>query len=415
MDTKIETPKFKIWPLLKQITNDYWEEGKQAREAGRLVAWCSGVSPSDYLSAMDFFVCFPMNQSATSGVLGNSVKMCEVAEAHGYPDDLCSYARTNIGTALSATGMIDTLPRPDLLLVCNNQCITIAKWWENLSRLFGVPLVLIDVPYLHDGFEQDDVGRVIGYVRQQLVELPEVLEKLTGRRFDYDRLQECVGHTGSAMRKWHEGLKLRRNIPSPMSVFDVYNLLFPILSLRGRPEALDFYEQLNSELSERVAAGVAAVPGEKHRLHFDAPPPWFRIRELSNKFAEAGMCVVTGVYPLSFLSLTELDTSHPTDSMAEALCTQYVNWGIGHRTEVLIELLKEYHLDAMVMQWAQTCKPCSIGQYDQIEAVRQRLGIPSLVIDGDMCDSRLYSDTETNTRIDAFIETLQGGVARSSA
>jgi hypothetical protein len=34
-----------------------------------------------------------------------------------------------------------------------------------------------------------------------------------------------------------------------------------------------------------------------------------------------------------------------------------------------------------------------------------------LVIDGDMCDSRLYSDTETSTRIDAFIETLEDGAS----
>jgi benzoyl-CoA reductase/2-hydroxyglutaryl-CoA dehydratase subunit BcrC/BadD/HgdB len=402
----VEAPKFEIWPLLKQITKDYWEEGRNAHEAGRLVAWCSGVSPSDYLSAMDFFIAFPMNQSATTGAMGQSVEMCEVAEARGYPDDLCSYARTNIGTALSSQDLIGSLPRPDLLLVCNNQCITIAKWWENLSRLLDVPMILIDVPYLHDDFGKEDIDRVIDYVGQQLRELPAQIEHLTGRRFDHDRLAECVRHTGAGVRAWREGLRKRSNVPSPMTVFDVYNLLFPALSLRGRPEAADFYGQLNLELAERVANNVAAVPGEKYRLHFDAPPPWFAIRQLSSRFASEGAAVITGAYPLSFLPLAELDGARPVESIAGALATQYVNWGVGRRNEILIELLQEYQLDGMVMQWAQTCKPCSIGQYDQIDAVREKLKLPSMVIDGDMCDARLYSDTETDARIEAFIETL---------
>lgn len=410
MEAKIETPKFRSWPLLKQITNDYWEEARRARECGRSIAWCSGVSPSDFLSAMDFFIAFPMNESAICGAGGVSTALCQEAEASGYPSDLCSYARTNIGSVLAGEitkSPIGGLPKPDLLLACNNQCVTVTKWFESLSRTLKVPLILIDVPFFHDGVSQDTLNGALDYVRQQLKGLPTFLEEFTGRHFDYDQLQVCIENTGVALRTWKKGLKMRQYIPSPISCFDVYNLLFPILCLRGRREAVDFYEKLNVEIAERVAQGIGAVPGERYRLHLDAPPPWPRIRQLSNKFASVNACVITGIYPLAFGPFERLDPSRPIDSMAEALIDLYIGWGLERRVDTLMKLIDEYHLDGVVMQWAQTCKPCFMTQYGQIEAIERRAGLPCLIIEGDMCDARLYSETETNTRIDTFIEILQ--------
>jgi benzoyl-CoA reductase/2-hydroxyglutaryl-CoA dehydratase subunit BcrC/BadD/HgdB len=54
----------------------------------------------------------------------------------------------------------------------------------------------------------------------------------------------------------------------------------------------------------------------------------------------------------------------------------------------------------------RSCKPYSLGQYDIMRQVSQRSGVPGVIIEADMCDSRVYSEEQVKTRIQAFMETL---------
>jgi benzoyl-CoA reductase/2-hydroxyglutaryl-CoA dehydratase subunit BcrC/BadD/HgdB len=394
----VELPKFKTWDLLKQITRDYHEEGIRAHDNGRKVAWCTALSPHEFLSAMDFHLVFPEHESAVMGAMNASVQLCQIAEDAGYPADLCSYARTNLGCALGEMPMegVPNLPRPDILMACNNGCVTFNKWFQSLSRTLRVPLVFVDAPFLHDGANADTTERAQEYVIQQLHALPALLEQLTHVRFDYDRLSECVANSGDSMRSWLAGQRLGQNRPSPISSFDT------------RIEGFRFAETLKTEIAERLANGIAAIPGEKYRLYLDGPPPWFSTRQLAGQFAGLRACVVTGIYTVVFECFQGLDSSRPIETLAEALTTQYSNRGVEYRTKTLLRYAEEYHLDGMIMQWPQTCKPVFIGQYDQIEAIRQN-GVPCLIIEGDMCDSRLYNEAETAARIESFVEALESG------
>jgi benzoyl-CoA reductase/2-hydroxyglutaryl-CoA dehydratase subunit BcrC/BadD/HgdB len=42
------------------------------------------------------------------------------------------------------------------------------------------------------------------------------------------------------------------------------------------------------------------------------------------------------------------------------------------------------------------------------ERLKER-GIPTLILDGDLNDLRCYSEEQSNTKIEAFIEQLQDG------
>jgi hypothetical protein len=47
-----------------------------------------------------------------------------------------------------------------------------------------------------------------------------------------------------------------------------------------------------------------------------------------------------------------------------------------------------------------------MGQYDIMNLVTRRTGCPAVFIEGDMCDERVYSESEVDSKIDAFIELL---------
>ena len=58
------------------------------------------------------------------------------------------------------------------------------------------------------------------------------------------------------------------------------------------------------------------------------------------------------------------------------------------------------------MQISRTCKALSTGLYDIVEGVEKRTGAPSVVFETDMCDPRLYSEAQVDTRLEAFFEIL---------
>ena len=150
---EVKPLRFECQEKLKKLTERYWEE---AREGGKKIAWCSALVPAEILRAMDFFLIFAMNNSATCGTARVSLGLCERAEEEGFSQDLCSYARTDIGSALMGDETLSPLkpPKPDLIIVGNGQCHSISKWLESLAHIWNIPIILIDVPFFDERREE---------------------------------------------------------------------------------------------------------------------------------------------------------------------------------------------------------------------------------------------------------------------
>jgi len=408
METKYQPVKLKCRETLRRITAEYWEKANQVREMGKRVVWCSGMVPAEFLTAMDFFTIYPTNHSATCGTRGVSLELCQRAEAEGYSPDICSYTRTDIGSALAGEESRSPLkqPKPDLLLVQNGQCHTITKWFESLGWIYDVPVILIDVPFLHDDTDKETYSRAYAYVKEQLLELISFLEEFTGSSFKYDKLEEDIANSSRMFQLWQKALEMRQNIPSPLSVFDIFTHLFPVLGLRGTAEGADYYGEFKEEVAERVANKVGAIPDERFRLHLDGVPTWFELRSLASKFASHNACPLTHAYTTDFSIFRHLDASMPLDSTAECLLTPRANRGIRQRIDILVEEVEKYHLNGLAMQISRTCKQLSTGVYDLMEGVQRRTGIPGVLFETDMCDPRLHSEAQVDASLEDFFEML---------
>ena len=156
-----------------------------------------------------------------------------------------------------------------------------------------------------------------------------------------------------------------------------------------------------------MVQGVSAIPNEKHRLYWDNLPIWYKMREHATKLASYGACIVAGSYFYNWLlPFEDIESSQPLDSLASSLALSYINRGLEFRIDFLRKVAKEYSLDGLIMQSTRSCKPFYMGQYDIVEAIERETGIPGVVVEGDMCDSRLYSDAQFNSRIETFMEIL---------
>jgi benzoyl-CoA reductase/2-hydroxyglutaryl-CoA dehydratase subunit BcrC/BadD/HgdB len=80
---------------------------------------------------------------------------------------------------------------------------------------------------------------------------------------------------------------------------------------------------------------------------------------------------------------------------------------VDEMAKTVMAMVDKYEVDGIVMHSNRSCKPYSLGQYDIQRIVEKQKGIPSLMLEADMTDERKFSESQIETRIDAFIEILQ--------
>jgi len=396
-------PPLKCSGRLREIMTRHYYLSRFAPGA-KPVAWVTSGAPVELLRVFDFYTVYPENHGALCGAQKRGPELCSEAEKRGYHPDLCSYARIDLGHAFSGKTPAGRLPRPDLLFCSNNICQTVLYWFKALSHYWNIPLILFDTPYNFEEIRDRDVQ----YMTKQLHEMIPELERISGRIFSETRFQKVITVARDSSAMWGEVLATMKNRPAPMSIFDAFVHLAPIVSLRGLPVALEYYKILLDELRERVDRGIGAVAHEKKRLMWDNIAVWFKLRDWSLLFAERGFNFVAATYTNAWAeTIHHLDEGSPFESMAKAYGLVILNNNLNHRLELMAQMIKDYRIDGLVVHSDRSCKPYSVGQYDLKRLLGERLGINSVVIEADMTDSRAYSEEQARTRLEAFFEALE--------
>ena len=403
-DPNKEKRKIKSVAKMKEIMTGYYIEAKMAEGTGKKVAWITSGGPVEPLIAMDVIPVYPENHGAMIGASKMGSDLCEKSEIMGYSRDLCSYARTDIACAPIQAGPIGGLPKPDMLICCNNICGTVLKWYEIQARYYKKPLFILDTPFCHTEYS-DEAKK---YVRRQLNEFTQFLEDTCGNNFDYEKMKEVGKLSFEAQKLWKDILDTAAHKPAPLSAFDAFFHLALIVTLRGTQVVVDYYTILLNEMQERIASGIGAVENEKYRLLWDNLPVWYRTKWLSEKFSSNYACLVADTYTSAWCSaLKYINENDFLETMAEAYTRIYLNIGIDQMAEEIVSMIDKYDVDGLVMHSNRSCKPYSFGQYDIQKIVREKRGIPSLIIEADMVDERSFSESQIESRIEAFMEVIQ--------
>lgn len=402
-DPDKERRKIKSVQKMKEIMTHYYIEAKTAGETGKKIAWITSGGPVEPLIAMDVIPIYPENHGAMIGASHMGVDLCEKAEVMGYSRDLCSYARSDIACSTVDGGPIGGLPRPDMLICCNNICGTVLKWYEVQARFYNVPLFILDTPFCHTEFSSE----ARSYVKRQVEEYLLFLEKVCGKKLSRDRMAEVGRLSIEGQRLWQAVLDTTVHKPAPMSAFDAFFHLALIVTLRGTQTAIDYYKMLLDEMNTRISEGISAVPFEKTRLLWDNLPVWYRTRWLSDKFAAHGACLVADTYTSAWCgSMKYIDPSDFINTMAEGYSRIYLNIGVDQMADEIIAMIDKYDVQGLIMHSNRSCKPYSFGQYDIQRIIQEKRGLPTLMLEADMVDERSFSEAQIETRIDAFMEML---------
>jgi benzoyl-CoA reductase/2-hydroxyglutaryl-CoA dehydratase subunit BcrC/BadD/HgdB len=409
MSTVQERKDFEATNTMKTVMGKYFASLCQGPAEGKKTAWCTSVGPAELLRALGFNVYFPENHGAMLGASRMATDLIPLANARGYSPDICSYLTSDIGSYLKGESPIQKMklpgpPKADVLVFNTNQCRDVKDWFQFYAREWNVPCIGITSPRAVG--EVDDA--MVDYVARQIEALVEPLEVVAGTKLDRDRLSEVIGLSRQCTTLWKEVLEAAAHVPAPITFFDGTIQMGPAVVLRGTKDAIDYYRLLVAELKERIAQGVPAVPDERFRIYWEGMPIWGKLKSLSTQFADLGACVVASTYCNSWI-FEALDPVDPFRGMARAYSSIFICRSDDRKERYIEEMAAKYRIDGILYHDAKTCPNNSNCRYELAQRMQKKTGKPFLVLHGDLNDLRLYSEEQSRTNIEAFVEQLAQG------
>jgi benzoyl-CoA reductase subunit B len=350
------------------------------------------------------------------------------AEKRGHSEDVCTYVKADLG--MIAKGNVSPngkpLPRPDLLLLSYTGCFTFMKWFELLREEYKCPTVMLHVPYQGDGETTRNMRDYI--VKQLRQEVIPALERVSGVKFDIDRLRGYLRESARAEDDLVWVLESAKTRPAPIDAYfgGVYYIGPIFTAFRGTPDATEYYRLLRTEIEERIRLGLGPITPEgdmkeqRYRLVVEGPPNWTSFREFWKMFYDDGAVVVAssytkvgGTYDLGFRH----DPDHPLESLADYCMGVYTNRNLPQRIDLLEKYMDEYQADGLLINSIKSCNSFSAGQLMIMREVEKRTGKPAAFIETDLVDPRYFSAANVKNRLESYFQMIdqKRGSAPSAA
>ena len=391
------------------------------KEHGRKVA--STFVPgnlNELIMCFDMLNNLPEINAVQSGLRKQSGGYILDAEKNGHSEDVCTYVKADIG--MMAKGNIapngKPFSDPDVLLLSYTGCFTFLKWFELLREQYKCPTVMLHVPYEGDGHWTLNMRDYI--VKQLKEEVIPMLEKVSGVKFDIDRLREYLRRSAQAEDNLVWILEQGKRKPSPIDAYfgGVYYIGPIFTAFRGTQDAVEYYEYVRKEVEQRVAEGRGPLTPEgtdfsnqKYRIVTEGPPNWTHFRDFWKMFYDEGAVVVASSYT-KVGGLYDYDgfrhnPDKPLESLAEYCLGCYTNRNLPTRIDLLQKYVEEYEADGLLINSIKSCNSFSAGQLMMMREIEKRTGKPGAFIETDLVDPRYFSAANVKNRLESYFQMIE--------
>ena len=406
-----------MW-LQKEMINANYHELATANERGqKVVSTFVPGNLNELLMCFDMARNLPETNALQMGMRKKSGALIMEAEKVGHSEDVCTYVKSDLGMIMKGnigpTG--EQLPTPDLLMLSYTGCFTFMKWFELVREQYNCETAMLHVPYQGDGMITPNMR---DYVIKQLKEdIIPTLERVSGVKFDIDRLRDYMRASAKAEDDLVWVLQSAKNKPSPIDAYfgGVYYIGPMFTAFRGSDAAVDYYATLRREIEARLAAGQGPITPEgemkeeKFRLVVEGPPNWTSFREFWKMFYDEGAVVVAstytkvgGVYDDGFRH----DPDNPIESLADYCLGCYTNLNLPTRTDMLTKYVEDYQADGLLINSIKSCNSFSAGQLLMMREVEARTGKPAAFIETDLVDPRYFSAANVKNRLESYFQMV---------
>lgn len=403
---------------------------KEGRPIGwSMVTWYQGEL---ICKAMGMELLFPENYGALCAAVRAAQRYLDIADAEGFPATLCGYARNCIGYAkeMAAHGGEPPpdapgggLAKPTVLIGSNAACDARFKWFQALARYLDAPMWLLELP--HTGVKEfylpENKTYNIRFMRDELVKFVAFLESVLKKKMDYDRLAQGVSRTLETLRLANQVDRLRTAVPSPMVSTDFWSIMIPHLFFSDDPEATQFYQRVYEEVKQRVEQGVGAIPNERFRMLFAELPPWHSLGFFDDIARKYGIAMVKESYAYiapEILDVPEFEV--PSADPLEVIARLTYRWltayydvartynvAPGYIMAPYLKWAQDYQADGLFGHVLMSCRPATYTLLHLKNLLQEKLGVPGVLVDGDIVDMRVFNEAEAFSKMEAFVETME--------
>lgn len=414
--------------VMRPLVDKMYIEGVQAALEGNPVAWCmlNWWEGDPILRAMDVTPVYPENYGTVCAAMGAAQEYLGISDAEGFPTHLCGYGRNCLGYAakmvedgqVPSQAPIGGMAKPTLMMGSSGMCDARYKWFQALRRYWDVPLWVLEFP--HPGpneiLLEGTIENSVRYMVAELKEFVNYLERLLGKKMNWDRLSELLDNQEQVLQVWWETNELRKAIPGPMHARDFWTIMAPCLYGATERESLEGYRMVFQEVRARVDAGIGAVGKEKYRLMFAELPPWHSLG-FFDKLAQRGWNFViesVGYHPPPPLELE--GSNDPLERIARGTLWFFVSSSLYARkhdyplvagAQPYLIWAREYKLDGLLLHPLLTCRTGTFWLSHTMNVLRDQLGVPSLIVEGDIVDLTVFDESRALSQAMAFEETME--------
>lgn len=387
--------------LVQQLTAKHYTDAIEGKKRGELVCWASSIVPQELCETMGVHMIFPENHGAAVAAKKGAMDLLEKAEAQHYSIDNCSYARISLAYLTVQDCVYYNIPLPDFVILCNNICQTIVKWYENIAYELDIPIIIIDTPY---NYEYEPSDNSIAYIKEQFNIAIKKLEQICQKPFDWNKFDEVMKISAQAARSWKKASDYTKHIPSPMNGFNLFNYMALIVCMRGKKEAIELFDTISAEFEQMVKEGKSQYKEEqKYRIYWEGIACWPYLSQNYGTLREHGMNVVASSYPDSWMLLYE---AGDLDGMARAYAQVLSNTNMERHIDKLCGFIEDFSCDGAIYHMNRSCKVMDGWQYQAQREVSKRTGTPFVSFDGDQSDPRNFAPAQFDTRVQALAEMM---------
>jgi benzoyl-CoA reductase/2-hydroxyglutaryl-CoA dehydratase subunit BcrC/BadD/HgdB len=412
-DNTVQKPKREL-PKSRQMvaaqTAKVYQDAWDAKARGEKIGWSTAIFPQEICETLGIPVLYPENNAAAVSAkhLGDEL----IAHAEGqmrYPMNICSYARLNLALADKIQDPdykeVDPLmPSPDFVLLANNSCTQLMKWYENLSRNLNIPIFFVDC--LFNSTEEKPAAHKVTYIRKQIEAYIKEMEQFSGKKFDWDKFLEVQKRSQLNSKLFDEIIQLNTRTPAPLSGFDFFNYMSCLVLCRGKESTTEIFLQLKREIEEHIANGTSSFPGsEEFRVHWEGIACWPNLAHNLKTLRNYGVNAVINGYVTAWNIVYEPGN---LDSMAYAYATSSTN-SLSTNTimNMRSDTIKKFNCDGMLCHVNRSCKMMTFHIFVGRNIVEEKTGVPCSNFDGDQSDPRVYSEAQFETRVQGLVEIMK--------
>jgi len=330
----------------------------------------------------------------------------DITNEIGYGDTptLCNAQRPLVGAYTRGVA-----PIPDLMFFTSTPCNAIAMSYQVFEQLIDVPTFSMDIPYWsYDQANEFYDEKIMDYMVKQTKDLISWLEKETNQKLDLEKFQQIMKLVNEARENVVEFNELLKNVPCPLPSMAGMGVFITMATHSGTPDAVKVTKWIRDEAAENVKNGIAGVPDEKIRIawpytHVFFDPellPW-----IEETFQAVVILDLMGYYPVLPHDVSTIEKCYESLAMG-VLDFSMIGTCRGpaeYYTDFVLDYVKDYKIDCVIIPMQFACKHAYAITRIAAEAVREQLGIPTLIFGCDPYDSREVTSETIRERISEFL------------